>query len=42
MKALEQTRMSWKPPTDLYKLTISSLGPTSFVNPLLDVKVIIS
>jgi hypothetical protein len=26
--------------TDLYKLTISSLGPTSHVNLLLDVKVI--
>jgi hypothetical protein len=29
-------------PTDLYKLTISSLGPTGHVNLLLDVKVISS
>jgi hypothetical protein len=29
-------------PTDLYKLTFSSLGPTDYVNLLLDVKVISS
>jgi hypothetical protein len=31
-----------KAPTNLYELTFSCLGPTSYVNPLLNVKVISS
>jgi hypothetical protein len=38
-KTLELMRTPWKPPTDLCELTISSLGPTGHVNPVMDVKV---
>jgi hypothetical protein len=41
-KALELTRTAWKPPINLYKPTISSLGPTGHVNPFMDVKIISS
>jgi hypothetical protein len=38
-KTLELLRTPWKPPIDLCELTILSLGPTSHVNPFIDVKV---
>jgi hypothetical protein len=41
-KTIELTRTPWKPPTDLYEPTISSLGPIGHVNPFLDVKLISS
>jgi hypothetical protein len=38
-KTLELMRTPWKPPTNLYELTILSLGPTGHVNPFMDAKV---
>jgi hypothetical protein len=39
-KALELTRIPWKPGIDHYEPTIPSLGLTGHVNPFQDVKII--